>query len=171
MLAISVSVKGDAQFNRRSANLKRYALIVANAPNTILLKPEHFEAAIKIAQDKYSYPPKPTYPLRWKSRRQQIAVMIKLREEGNLPYRRTNKLAEKWRYVLRRDFALITNEAKDPRTGVYYAPFVIGGFQQPFHADTGWKERSASIEKAIVKPIVEGIKSQAKVELEKSRNA
>lgn len=80
-------------------------------------------------------PDKPTYPLRWKSQRQRIFVIAKLRREGNLPYKRTGKYLS----------AFKVSEDTDTDSGVLavenatpYARFVGGDDQQPMHIDTGW---------------------------------
>lgn len=76
------------------------------------------------------------YPLRWKSRKQQRYVMMKLRREGNLPYDRSGLLEESYDITVKLDnnggvFEL-TNTAA-------HARFVIGDDQQPFHIDNGWQ--------------------------------
>jgi hypothetical protein len=80
-------------------------------------------------------PPKPTYPLRWKSDKQRRYVMAKLRAENNLPYQRTGALIKAWKVVLTPDadgsIMTVSNNAPAAR-------YVVGDDQQPFHIDTGW---------------------------------
>ncbi len=80
-------------------------------------------------------PNKPTYPLRWKSERQRRYVMAKLREEGNLPYQRTDKLLNSYELELVEEptSAILRLVNTDPK-----ARFVVGDDAQPFHLDTGW---------------------------------
>lgn len=90
-------------------------------------------------------PPKLTranYPLRWKSARQRRYVMMKLRQENNLPYQRTHTLSEAWDVVLE-----LTSEG-----GTFYAvndtpyvQYVVGDYQQPFHIDNGWQPAAQQI--------------------------
>jgi hypothetical protein len=89
-----------------------------------------------------AYPRKRSGPVRWKSNAQRIAVMAKLRAEGNLPYRRSGQFGRNWSFDLKRmnDEMLMTLVNKS-----YFAAFVVGEFtrtpsilQQPFHQDTGW---------------------------------
>jgi hypothetical protein len=87
------------------------------------------------------YPGSPRYPIRWKSERQRRYVMAKLRREGNLPYRRSNRLQQSWEVEAKGlpDGVEITatNTAQDSE-GTFYAQYVVFEDQQPFHADTGW---------------------------------
>lgn len=50
-------------------------------------------------------------------------------------YNRTGKLARSWRIVRRGNQYAMTIVARNTQK---YAEFVIGDWQQPFHADTGW---------------------------------
>lgn len=87
-------------------------------------------------------PPRPTYPLRWKSAKQRRYVMAKLRRENNLPYRRTHVLAQSWdiRVTFNRSGGTIS--AENPTD---YAGFVYGPQQQPFHEDTGWPNADVAL--------------------------
>lgn len=168
---MKITITGDADVNKRLSNMRRYVVKVVGAPATNLVAQSALEMSLKQAKTFYATPANgPSYPLRWKSKKQRIAVMIRLREEGNLPYRRTGRLASAWSYGVKADTITIANNARDSKTGKFIAPFVIGTFQQPFHKDTGWQKRSASIEKQIIKPITDDILKRAKDGLESSNN-
>ena len=81
--------------------------------------------------------------------------MAKLRSEGNLPYKRSQRLKRSWVGERNTDEILIANEARDPFTNKFYAEFVFGKFQQPFHMDTGWQKESDEITRKIAEPIVQ----------------
>lgn len=97
-------------------------------------------------------PPKPTYPLRWASDKQRIAVMIKLRKENNLPYRRTGKIRQAWVTELARSGNAFTFTVANTAPA---SVFVYGSlaqnrtaalrFQQPFHQDTGWQAATDTV--------------------------
>lgn len=168
---MKVSIVGDKEVNKRLSNLRRYAIKVANSPVQTLVTAAMGDAALEQARKFYKTPNnKPTYPLRWKSVKQRIAVMIRLREEGNLPYKRTGRLETAWSVSVKPSEIAIANTARDSRTGRFIAPFVIGEFQQPFHKDTGWTKRTAAIEKQIIKPITDGIVQRAKQGIEASKH-
>lgn len=74
---------------------------------------------------------------RWKSPRQKIAVIIKLRKAGNLPYKRTHKLIKGWRVLL------VMSEKGGMfslENAVPYGRFVQGDDAQPMHLDSGWRQ-------------------------------
>jgi hypothetical protein len=80
-------------------------------------------------------PPKPNYPLRWKSEKQRRAFFATNGFGKGIPYRRTGELAEGWQ----------TEFVATPAGGewsvfnnVGYADYVQGLNQQPMHIDTGW---------------------------------
>jgi hypothetical protein len=170
-MAISVKLIGVKEVNKRLSNLRKYAIQVANAPVPTLVTGQAVDASVEMAREVYKTPSgKPKYPLRWKSDKQRKYVMAMLRKENNLPYRRTGRLETAWAGSSTVKQVTIANTARDKRKGQFIAPFVIGAFQQPFHADTGWQKRSAAIEKKIIKPILVDIRKQAKDGLEKSKN-
>ncbi len=76
-------------------------------------------------------------PRRWKSRRQQIYVIMLLKEEDNLPYQRTHNLVNAWELNLTLDDngATITAENDDPSV-----QFVQGDWTQPMHLDSEWPQ-------------------------------
>lgn len=82
-------------------------------------------------------PGPPRYPIRWKSERQRRAFFATNGFGKGIPYRRTGALAEGWHveYAGIRDGGSIRISNAAP-----YARFVVGDDQQPFHADTGWKD-------------------------------
>ena len=169
---MTVKIVGVKEFNKRSANAKKYAIQLQQSPAPLVLRDIALRQSVALAKEKYKAPSKPNYPLRWKSDKQRKYVMARLRKEDNLPYQRTNKLVEMWDYSRKGQYqATIFNDAKDPLTGRFYAPFVISTWQQPFHADTGWQKRSASVERSIVKPIFEDIKKRSLALLKASKNA
>ena len=87
------------------------------------------------------------HPIEWTSEKQRRFVMAKLKEEGNLPYRRTNEIVNGWRFRV--------NAKGGINIGVEFtnispkARFVIGGDQQKFHANTGWIHANDSMRKHI----------------------
>lgn len=170
MTTPSISITGVKEVNKRLSNLRRYAVQVQNAPIPTLTNVNVIDKSLEIAREVYKTPTnKPSYPLRWKSRKQQIAVIIRLKEDGNLPYRRTGRLETAWSATYKRNIITIANTARDKRSGKFIAPFVIGEFQQPFHKDTGWQKRSAKIEQQIAAPIFIEVKKQALIGVVKSR--
>jgi hypothetical protein len=111
--------------------------------------------------------------MHWKSERQRRYVMMKLRKENNLPYKRTGALARGWQYRVKLDDRTgkitftVWNDAKtyDERTGkwVRYHRFVTGDIGigksrramtryfapiQPFHKDRGWQPSAPTISRA-----------------------
>ena len=168
---MQIKVVGDKEVNKRLSNLRRYVVKVIGAPVPNLTEPQFIDAAVEQARIFYKTPNRsPSYPLRWKSREQRIAVMIRLREDGNLPYRRTGRLENSWSAGIKPNSITIANTARDSKTGKFIAPFVIGAFQQPFHTDTGWTKRSASIERQIIKPITDELMKKAKEGIAGSRH-
>ncbi len=78
----------------------------------------------------FSYePPRPDYPIRWKSEKQRRFVMAKLRREGNLPYRRTHELVRSWTLDTKLSEGVLTLEVGNTAP---HAEFVYGPYQQPF---------------------------------------
>lgn len=162
MTNVSISVTGVKEVNKRLTNLKRYVATVMNAPASNLISAQAGDASLEIARKKYKTPAnKPRYPLRWKSDKQRIAVIIRLKEEGNLPYQRTGRLENAWSVSIKPKVATIANTARDRRSGKFIAPFVIAEFQQPFHADTGHTKASEPIEMAILKPMLVDMQKNA----------
>lgn len=171
MSNVSIKITGDKEVNKRLSNLRRYTAKIANAPVPTAVSRQALDASLKQAQEFYKTPAnKPRPPLRWKSQKQKIAVVIRLKEEGNLPYKRTGRIDKAWSVSVKRNEITIANNKRDNRTGKFVAPFVIGAFQQPFHADTGWTKRSASIEKQILKPITSDMLKRAKEGIAASKN-
>jgi hypothetical protein len=163
MTNVKISVTGVKDVNKRLSNLRRYTAKVANAPVPTVVSQQALDASLKQAKDFYKTPAnKPRYPLRWKSDKQRIAVIIRLKEEGNLPYKRTGQIDKAWSISVKPKEITIANNKRDNRTGVFVAPFVIGAFQQPFHKDTGWTKRTAQIEKQILKPIAQDLLKRTK---------
>lgn len=88
-------------------------------------------------------PPRWRGKRRWNSDRQRRKVMAMLREQGNLPYRRTHQLAQKWRAFV----------SANPQGGVFRvenasdkARFVQGQLAQLMHLDSGWPQLDATAE-------------------------
>lgn len=87
-------------------------------------------------------PPRVAYPIHWASEKQRRYVMAKLREQNNLPYRRTGALEAANRYyaVQSPDGATLILENTS-----LYAKYVYGGasaasarHQQAMHRNSGW---------------------------------
>lgn len=167
---VQIKIIGDKQVNTRLSNLRKYAIQVVGAPVQNLVSQQAIAASIDQARRFFASPSRrPSYPLRWKSPRQKMAVMAKLKAEGNLPYRRTGQLAKAWEANVKANSIEISNTAQSG--GKFIAPFVIGAFQQPFHTDTGWTKSSSSIEKQIIKPIAEDVLKRAKEGIAGSKHA
>lgn len=79
------------------------------------------------------YPPKPRYPLRWKSEKQRRAYFASNGFGKGIPYQRRGDLGNRWRESVFKNVFTFRNTAR-------YASFVIGDDQEPFHNDTGWQE-------------------------------
>lgn len=122
-------------------------------------------------------PPKPTYPLRWKSDKQRKFVMAKLRAEGNLPYRRTGKIRQSWVTELVRNGAsfsfIVANTA--PASVFLYGSLAQNRtaalrFQQPFHQDTGWQAATDTVsywQNALNEDFAQNLNKIAVVEFKK----
>lgn len=167
---IDLKLTGVKEVNKRLSNLRRYVLTVQSAPVPTLVRPSAVDASIERAKDAYAAPSSPKYPLRWKSDKQRRYVMARLRKENNLPYRRRGRLENAWSGSSTIKEVVIANTARDSLTGAFIAPFVIGNFQQPFHADTGWTKRTAKIEKGILQPIILDVRLQAREGIANSKN-
>lgn len=121
-------------------------------------------------------PPPARHPIRWKSDRQRKAVMAYLRENGYMGgssgpgnpieatgYIRTHKMSQAWKVeqVAGKSGGEISQVVIENRhkaknavgDEVYPFQFVYGTFedtsyQQPFHADTGWKSLPVVVQDA-----------------------
>jgi hypothetical protein len=85
-------------------------------------------------------------PIQWTSDKQRRYVMAKLREEDNLPYKRTHQLSEGWEssYVLEGNGIVIIVRNPAPSAKFVYGslaknPAQALRFQQQFHRNTGWQ--------------------------------
>lgn len=80
-------------------------------------------------------PPKPTYPLRWKSKKQRAAYFATNGFGKGIPYRRTGDMLKRWatKFEPAPDGGEILEQNDSP-----YVDYVQGMNQQPFHIDTGW---------------------------------
>lgn len=95
------------------------------------------EVDIRLRQE----PPPAKKPIEWTSRKQQRYVIAKLRREGNLPYRRTHRLAHGWHVIGEYDQGLTAIHLynDNPVTGYVYGGSDDAGYhQQQFHINTGW---------------------------------
>lgn len=165
----NVTVVGIKEVNKRLSNLRAYGIRVENFPSLSLVSPQAVKQSVANAKEFYHSPANPPrYPLRWKSKKQKIAVIIKLKAQGNLPYKRTGAYDEAWASETTTSSISIMNEAKGDK-GQFIAPFLIGTFQQPFHADTGYQKRSSQIEKQIIAPIRNDISKQLLIGVASSR--
>jgi hypothetical protein len=106
------------------------------------------------ALDELSHEPPPAKkPIRWTSDKQRIAVMIKLKKENNLPYRRTHKLAKAWKMYLREftegSFGIVfENPSKIGKFvggSLAQNPTAALRFKQGFHDDTGWQDYGRTV--------------------------
>lgn len=81
---------------------------------------------------------------RWKSDKQRVYVIIKLREANNLPYKRTHALVKKWRIVFeaRGGIGELFAENKSP-----IVRYVQGDDAQPMHLDSRWPQYAPIIRK------------------------
>lgn len=80
-------------------------------------------------------PPKPNYPLRWKSKKQRAAFFATNGFGKGIPYRRTGEMSKRWEtvFVASPSGGDIFVQNNSP-----YVDYVQGLNQQPFHIDTGW---------------------------------
>ena len=90
-------------------------------------------------------PPPAKKPIEWTSAKQRRYVMAKLREENNLPYQRTGKLAASWQVQTVSSggtFQIIVRNDAPPAKYVYGTlarNFDMAlRFKQRFHTNTGW---------------------------------
>lgn len=121
------------------------------------------------------YPPRKLgMRIRWKSAKQRRYVMMLLRKNGDIPYRRKGIYKRGWKYKLTMDdkgsiTLKVTNDAQQPDLNGkpnFYARYVGGdiGFgqgassasrymkpKQPFHKDRGWPDSYRIIQRAHVK--------------------
>ena len=155
-MSLSVTAQGLPALIRKIKHVNR---TIAKARR----QPAHFvdghilTNAVSVTKSRFPYPGKPSYPLRWRSAAQRQAVMAKLRAENNLPYRRTNRLKKSWDAEKDVQSITIYNDAKDPTTGEFYADYVIGEDQQPFHADTGHVQASDRHWEVVIDDIANGM--------------
>lgn len=91
-----------------------------------------------------AYPGKVKYPIEWTSEKQRRAFFATNGFGHGIPYRRTNKLKNSWKF-----FIVRTSEGVEMvvSNNVYYAKYVVGGVRdsgdslkpiQQFHRNTGW---------------------------------
>lgn len=119
------------QYNERIGNNNLF--LVAYTRNTRRLI-TRWKAALKVeptAAGNY-------YPLHWKSRKQQIKVILLLKAQGNLPYPRTHELTNAWTGFVEsfENGGSLVMENRSPHAG-----FVYGDFDNPrqpmFDGSTG----------------------------------
>lgn len=109
----------------------------------------------RIVRELSKYPPKPKYPLRWQSARQRRAFFASNGFGKGIPYQRTGNLGKSWQVSSKAlgEGMSITTENTAP-----YAQYVVGSFQQTFHADTGWVKADpalAKIQDAMTEEIID----------------
>ena len=142
---------------RQTGTLTEFPALVGTIPERYAdaLRAEAEPVTARLLDQLRVTPPRPRYPLRWTSERQRRFVMAKLREQGDLPYRRTGAYAGGYRIdariAPRRGSVTLRNETP-------YAPFVggrldTGAWQQGFHVDTGWPTAAPSAERASIELI------------------
>jgi len=95
-------------------------------------------------EDLTAEPPEWTGKRRWKSDKQRILVIIKLKQADNLPYRRDHSLVKAWKVVLEATEAggLFAYENNRPEVA-----FVQGDWTQPMHLDSGWPQAGVIVAK------------------------
>jgi hypothetical protein len=108
------------------------------------------ERRTKILARLQNMPPPPNYPIGqfpWKSEKQRIYVIIKLKSENNFPYTRTGNLVKRWKVS-------VTFTQKDAGGEVILqndspvGQFVFGIHQQPFHAGRWERSRDVAADEA-----------------------
>jgi len=90
------------------------------------------DALVELAK----YPPKVKTPIRWTTPKQRRAAWATKNWDAGIPYVRTGTLARSW------DAKRTGNQFQSTITFTNSAPgfpFVMGKWQQGFHADTGWR--------------------------------
>ena len=156
---MSFKIIGLNETDKALTNKRQYlAKLHGPGATKVLVRMPAVQKALDVARETLTkYPGQPRYPLRWMSDKQRIAVIIKLKRSNNLPYQRTRRLFRNWKGEIEPTKVIIANEAKDPISGEFYAPYVFGKEQQPFHADTGWKQENDQAARKIVKPITDDL--------------
>lgn len=89
----------------------------------------------KVISQLRTEPPKPNYPLRWKTEKQRRAYFATNGFGKGIPYRRTGALAKGWQT----EFVVTPDGGEwSVFNAVEYVDYVQGLDQQPMHIDTGW---------------------------------
>ncbi len=117
---------------------------------------EEFQAAYDVVEplmlkELEVEPQSAVYPIQWTSDKQRKFVMAKLREENNLPYNRTGKLAKAWQVNKVGSGLSFTVKVLNPSSA---SPFVYGSlsitnrgaYKQAFHSNTGWQTAGSTID-------------------------
>jgi hypothetical protein len=156
---MGLEVEGLKRTTKALETKRRYIVKATGVQLTsTLVSPQLLSESLSVARQTLTKTPgKPKYPLRWKSDSQRKAVMAKLRKAGNLPYSRTGKIKRAWKGEINPGELIIANEARDPITRQFYAEYVFGKDQQPFHKDTGWQKENNQVIFEIVQPLGKGI--------------
>jgi hypothetical protein len=93
------------------------------------------------------------YPIAWTSEKQRRAYFATNGFGHGIPYRRTGALMRAWEVIMRATqsgFSLVVRNDNPA------APFVVGRWQQGYHARTGWPKARTMIEQVTseLRPII-----------------
>jgi hypothetical protein len=146
----SVSIVGSAE---PYADLQRMA---ARYPELVLDKAQQLiPLANRLVQQRLATrtPGQVKYPIQWTSEKQRKAFFATDGFGHGIPYKRTGQLMRSWEVVtdVTRDGMWMSVRNRAPA-----APFVVGGWQQGYHATTGWP---------LANPIIWGIGFELQVQI------
>lgn len=139
MLPYSVTIKGDTDKVVAAQNQN-----IRNSPNQMANAMKRNVGRLKSrmlkVRRKEPPPASSAYKLPWTNKDQRIAVIIKLRKAGNLPYKRTHDLRDGWDLKAKADAngGSVTVENDAPE-----AEFVYGARRQPMFDKIGWLDAQA----------------------------
>lgn len=153
-ISISVRVKSNVKLVRRDLDNLRLAI-----PKIGAYRIREAGSTIRKRMEKPGK--KPTYPLRWASKAQQILVMIKLRKAGTLPYVRTGAHGRGWKEEVTKSGIKVYNTM---RTSKYLYGNMRGEGQSSIHVGRWLLLRAVydSVIKGLPKKVIESLVSLPK---------
>lgn len=92
----------------------------------------------QLYRDLTKEPPRPSYPIRWKSEKQRRAFFATNGFGRGIPTKRSGRYLKGWRVLYTPVNAYIGTLTAE--NNVPYAKFISGDDAQPFHLDTGWTQ-------------------------------
>lgn len=132
MFKVKVTVDADV-LSALEETYQRSPRTISTFLNRSLL-PQYVKRA---QQELTPYPWPVKYPIEWQSERQRRAFWATDGFGAGIPYQRTRNLQHSWAFDI-----MTYPEGADVEIGnnADYARFVIGDWQQHFHANTGWPQ-------------------------------